>query len=142
MAKFYTLGCYTAKGLGGFVSNPSTDRKAATSALAASVGAKVTQYSGLRGKYDFMAVIEGTFEQAAAAAMVAVSSGAVSDFTILEDVNLNEIAKIKKIGHKVVNKNEDNYMKGAFGGYQAIMKKDGVLYGASESRKDGHASGY
>ena len=49
MAKFYTLGCYTAKGLGGFVSNPSTDRKAATSALAASVGAKVTQYSGLRG---------------------------------------------------------------------------------------------
>ena len=39
MAKFYTLGCYTAKGLGGFVSNPSTDRKAATSALAASVGA-------------------------------------------------------------------------------------------------------
>ena len=48
MAKFYTLGCYTAKGLGGFVSNPCTDRKAATSALAASVGAKVTQYSGLR----------------------------------------------------------------------------------------------
>ena len=47
MAKFYTLGCYTAKGLGGFVSNPSTDRKAATSALAASVGAKVTQYSCL-----------------------------------------------------------------------------------------------
>ena len=89
----FALGCYTAKGLGGFVSNPSTDRKAATSALAASVGAKVTQYSGLRGKYDFMAVIEGTFEQAAAAAMVAVSSGAVSDFTILEDVDLNEIAK-------------------------------------------------
>ena len=55
MAKFYTLGCYTAKGLGGFVSNPSTDRKAATSALAASVGAKVTRYAGLRGKYDFMA---------------------------------------------------------------------------------------
>ena len=51
MAKFYTLGCYTAKGLGGFVeSNPSTDRKAATSTLAASVELKVTQYSGLRGK--------------------------------------------------------------------------------------------
>ena len=74
MAKFYTLGCYTAKGLAGFVSNTSTDRKAAKSALAATVGAKVTQYSGLRGKYDFMSVIEGTFEQAAAAAMVAVSS--------------------------------------------------------------------
>ena len=91
MAKFITLGCYTAKGLGGFVNNPSTDRKAATSA-----GAKVTRYAGLRGKYDFMAEIEGTFEQAAAAAMVAVSSGAISDFTILEDVNLNEIAEIAK----------------------------------------------
>ena len=54
----------------------------------------------------------------------------------------NEISKIKEIGHKVVNRNEDDYMKGAFGGYQAIMIKDGVLYGASESRKDGHASGY
>ena len=56
--------------------------------------------------------------------------------------DINEITKIKEIGHKVVNENEDNYMKGAFGGYQAIMKKNGVLYGASESRKDGHASGY
>ena len=56
--------------------------------------------------------------------------------------NKNEITKIMEIGHKVVNENEDDYMKGAFGGYQAIMKKDGVLYGASESRKDGHASGY
>ena len=67
MAKFITLGKYTAKGLSGFVSNPATDRKAATSALAASVGAKVTRYAGLRGKYDFLAEIEGTFEQAAAA---------------------------------------------------------------------------
>jgi len=39
-------------------------------------------------------------------------------------------------GHKL------KYDKGGFGGYQAIMFKDGVYYGASESRKDGHASGY
>jgi gamma-glutamyltranspeptidase/glutathione hydrolase len=32
--------------------------------------------------------------------------------------------------------------KGIFGGYQAIMFKNGVYYGASESRKDGQASGY
>lgn len=31
---------------------------------------------------------------------------------------------------------------GIFGGYQAIMLKDGVYYGASESRKDGQAAGY
>ena len=96
MAKSITLGVYTAKGLAGFVNNPETDRKAATSALASAAGAKLTRYAGLRGKYDFMAEIEGTFDQAAAAAMVAVSSGAVSDFTILEDVNLNEIAKTAK----------------------------------------------
>ena len=94
MAKFITLGCYTAKGLGGFVSNPGTDRKAATSALAASAGAKVTRYAGLRGKYDFMVEVEGTFDQAAASGMVAVSSGAVTDFTVLESIDLNGIAKI------------------------------------------------
>jgi gamma-glutamyltranspeptidase/glutathione hydrolase len=32
--------------------------------------------------------------------------------------------------------------KGIFGGYQAIMFKNGVYYGASESRKDGQAAGY
>jgi gamma-glutamyltranspeptidase/glutathione hydrolase len=33
---------------------------------------------------------------------------------------------------------------GSFGGYQAIMfdEKQGVYYGASESRKDGQAAGY
>jgi gamma-glutamyltranspeptidase/glutathione hydrolase len=30
----------------------------------------------------------------------------------------------------------------SFGGYQAIMRRDGVYYGASESRKDGQAAGY
>ena len=93
MAKFIVMGKYTSKGLGGFVSNPDTDRKAATTALCDSVGAKLTGYVGLRGQYDFMVECEGTFEQVSAAAMVAVSSGAVSDFTILEDVNLNNIAK-------------------------------------------------
>ena len=36
------------------------------------------------------------------------------------------------------------YRKGIYGGYQAIMfdKKNGVYYGASESRKDGQAAGY
>ncbi len=34
------------------------------------------------------------------------------------------------------------YDVGGYGGYQGIMFKDGVYYGASESRKDGHAAGY
>ncbi len=35
-----------------------------------------------------------------------------------------------------------SYALGPYGGYQAIMIKDGVYYGASESRKDGQAAGY
>jgi len=44
---------------------------------------------------------------------------------------------IKK-GHKISD------ALGSFGGYQAIMydSKNKVYYGASESRKDGHAAGY
>ena len=44
--------------------------------------------------------------------------------------------ELKKKGHII------EYQKGIFGGYQAIMYKDGVYFGASESRKDGHAVGF
>ena len=48
------------------------------------------------------------------------------------------VRDLRKMGHKV------DLSGGGFGGYQAI-KYDGknkVYYGASESRKDGHAAGY
>ncbi len=45
-------------------------------------------------------------------------------------------SELLKLGHNLKDE------KGGYGGYQAIMKVDGVYYGASESRKDGHASGY
>ena len=44
--------------------------------------------------------------------------------------------ELAAIGHTI------KYEKGIFGGYQAIMFKDGVYYGASETRKDGQAAGY
>ena len=94
MAKFIVMGCYTAKGLGGFVNNPDTDRKVATTALCQTAGSKLTGYAGLRGKYDFMVEVEGTFEQTSASGMVAVSSGAVTDFSVHEVIDLNEVAKI------------------------------------------------
>lgn len=46
------------------------------------------------------------------------------------------IRDLENIGHDI------RYSVGAYGGYQAIMLKDGVYYGASESRKDGMAAGY
>ena len=96
MAKFNTMGCYTAKGLAGFRNNPSTNRKAATQALVEAGGAKMIDYSLLRGAFDFIAVIEGTFEQMAAAKMVAISSGTVENYTILESADLNKIADTAK----------------------------------------------
>ena len=47
-----------------------------------------------------------------------------------------EIEKLKKLGHKF------QYDLGGFGGYQAIMIKNDIYIGASDSRKDGQASGY
>ena len=96
MTKFYIMGCYTEKGLSAFVGNPSTNRKAATQALLESGGAKLTDYSLLRGAFDFMSVCEGTFEQMAAAKMVAVSSGTVENCYILESADLNKIAATAK----------------------------------------------
>jgi gamma-glutamyltranspeptidase/glutathione hydrolase len=46
------------------------------------------------------------------------------------------ISELMDKGHNI------RMSKGVFGGYQAIMLKDGVYYGASESRKDGQAAGY
>jgi len=43
---------------------------------------------------------------------------------------------LETLGHKI----QDEI--GGYGGYQAIMKKNDVYFGASESRKDGQASGY
>jgi gamma-glutamyltranspeptidase/glutathione hydrolase len=48
------------------------------------------------------------------------------------------IQKLMSMGHKI------QWDLGGYGGYQAIMRdeKNGVYYGASESRKDGEAAGY
>lgn len=48
----------------------------------------------------------------------------------------SEIRELMMKGHKI------QYALGPYGGYQAIMLKNGVYYGASESRKDGQAAGY
>jgi gamma-glutamyltranspeptidase/glutathione hydrolase len=48
----------------------------------------------------------------------------------------SSIRDLMIMGHEV------GFDYGNFGGYQAIMLKDGVYYGASDSRKDGQAAGY
>ena len=47
------------------------------------------------------------------------------------------IRGLMRMGHKI------QYANGPYGGYQAIRRADnGVYWGATESRKDGHAAGY
>lgn len=46
------------------------------------------------------------------------------------------IRELMRMGYKV------GYTYMNYGGYQAIMLKDGVYYGASDPRKDGQAAGY
>ena len=53
-----------------------------------------------------------------------------------------ELSTLKNLGHTIKSENDDEYLKGAFGGYQAIMLNNNVYIGASESRKDGYAAGY
>ena len=50
---------------------------------------------------------------------------------------LATIRQLIRMGHKI------QYANGPYGGYQAIYRADnGVYWGATESRKDGHAAGY
>ncbi len=47
------------------------------------------------------------------------------------------IRQLMRMGHKV------QFANGPYGGYQAILRaENGVYWGATESRKDGHAAGY
>ena len=71
---------------------------------------------------------EPTGEQMTDGGRVALESGILPE----------AVQHLKTLGHHVYDG------KGMFGGYQAIMydAKNDVYYGASESRKDGHAAGY
>jgi len=53
-------------------------------------------------------------------------------------IPIESIRELAKRGHTI------QYSMGGYGGYQAILwdKKNGVYFGASESRKDGQAAGY
>jgi gamma-glutamyltranspeptidase/glutathione hydrolase len=62
--------------------------------------------------------------------------GGVGEMNLESGFSAETVRELMRRGHKVSS------ALGMYGGYQAIMRKDGVYYGASESRKDGHAAGY
>lgn len=60
----------------------------------------------------------------------------VGDTFVESGFSYEVLRDLMKKGHKI------RMNTGIYGGYQAIMVKDGVYYGATESRKDGQAAGY
>ena len=92
MAKFYALGNYTTQGFQGFCKDPGSDRSKAAQIAADAVGAKMVSFCGLRGSYDFLAVFEGDFAQGAGIKMATEASGTLCNLTILEEINLNDVA--------------------------------------------------
>ena len=72
------------------VSGPTAPKAAQIAAEA--VGAKMVSFCGLRGSYDFMAVFEGDFSQGAGIKMATEGSGTLCNITILEEINLNDVA--------------------------------------------------
>ena len=95
MAKFYLMGNYTAKAFQGFIANPDTDRRAAINAVASAVGGKVIDYDIVRGSYDFILKLEApNFESMAAAKLATEATGAVTNITIMEPININNAAKL------------------------------------------------
>jgi len=95
MSKYYLMGNYTAKAFQGFLANPDTDRGAAIKAVASAIGGKVLSYDIVRGSYDFIVSIDApNFESMAAAKLVTEASGAVTNITIMEPININNAAKL------------------------------------------------
>ncbi len=95
MAKFYLMGNYTSKAFQGFIANPDTDRGDAIKAVASAVGGKVLDYDIVRGSYDFIVSIDApNFESMAAAKLATEASGAVTNITIMEPININSAAKL------------------------------------------------
>ena len=96
MSKYVVMGKYTPKAFQGFIQNPNQDRSTAVKALSEATGGKLESFDITIGKYDFYAVVSGDlpFENVAAVKLAVEASGAVSDMTILEEMDMNKAAEV------------------------------------------------
>ena len=89
MAKFYAMGNYTAKAFEGFIKDPNSDRSKAAQVAADAVGAKLISYDALRGSFDFIVLVEGTFDQIAGVKLATEASGALTNINICEAIKMS-----------------------------------------------------
>ena len=91
--QFVVLGKYSTVGLAGLVKNPNEDRKSVINDMMSKAGATLDHFLLTRGEYDIVAMGNAPeFETIAAIKMLIMSSGALSEITILEVSDFNKIA--------------------------------------------------
>tara|TARA_Y100001933_G_scaffold80040_1_gene81330 strand:+ start:428 stop:751 length:324 start_codon:yes stop_codon:yes gene_type:complete len=92
--KFIVLGKYTKQGTDGWLDNPDEDRRTMLAGLSQKIGGKLLDLSYTRGIYDVVAIVEAPNANIMTSLKLAMmKTGAIAELTILEDVDLNAIAK-------------------------------------------------
>ena len=92
--KFIVLGKYTKQGTDGWLDNPDEDRRTMLAGLSQKIGGKLLDLSYTRGIYDVVAIVEAPSADIMTSLKLAMmKTGAIEELTILEDVDLNAIAK-------------------------------------------------
>ena len=92
--KFIVLGKYTKQGTDGWLDNPDEDRRTMIAGLSEKIGGKLLDLSYTRGIYDVVAIVEAPNANIMTSLKLAMmKTGAIAELTILEDVDLNAIAK-------------------------------------------------
>ena len=93
--KAYIMGNYTEKAFQGFLKDPTSDRKAVVEQLTKAMGGTMHSMDIVRGSYDFILKLEApNFESMAAAKLATEATGAVTNITIMEPININSAAKL------------------------------------------------
>ncbi len=92
--KYIVLAKYTKQGTDGWLDNPDDDRRAMVSVLAKKIGGELLDLSYTRGEYDVVATLEApSLDTMTSLKLSMIKSGAIAEMTILEDINLNAIAR-------------------------------------------------
>ncbi|PQM61416.1 MAG: hypothetical protein CML40_03700 [Rhodobacteraceae bacterium] len=92
--KFIVLAKYTKLGTDGWLENPDEDRRSMLSSLSTKIGGRLLELSYTRGEFDVVAIVEApSLDTMTALKLSMIKTGAIAELTILEDINLNAIAK-------------------------------------------------
>ena len=92
--KFIVLAKYTKQGTDGWLENPDEDRRSMLSGLSQKIGGQLLDLSYTRGEYDVVATVEApSLDTMTALKLSMIKTGAIAEMTVLEDIDLNAIAK-------------------------------------------------